>query len=504
MIEWIEPREPLATWDGARDVQRPEGLTAVCVDEALTVDADRDIYVNGRTGGWVVASGAERALIKRLRDMPTRHSEADEQGTLDVLWDRGLLTVNGCDVLEGVDVNDAIETTRQRYTLVLLLSTGCNLACSYCYLGHRLPTADVRMPDETALAAVRLAIEKPWDEVMVDFGEIAVGAGRHMALARAAMKIAADAGKRVRIAVQTNGTTIDRDAAEELAAIDAIVGVSIDGPRDVHDGARTFRGGRRSYDRVTRGISHLREAQVDFHLIATIGRHNIGVPQSVVDELVSHQPGSFLLKPVLTEGEARDAWDQNGVTSNEFASFATAILDGVVDWDAPQRLDQTATKFVRRFIGDRNGWRDSCTSRSCGSGRSLHVVDPNGRSHACPRFVDGGVASRVPVELSSKNGKGPANSVPDLSDLLDPNLRQPPKTCEGCAWLASCGGGCTLAGHEGATPSIPLPDPHCTSYDASHRVIASRLIPAFLDGRLAKATAFNGAVVHRVGIGEPA
>lgn len=495
MIEWIESREPLTVWPAAwRRVLPSNGDLALEEHSWIATGDGRSMLVSGVTGGWVVADGRGRSSIEGLVTSP-RHDDTD---LVELLWHRGLVRVGGHSVFDGIDAAAAIEATRRHYTLVLLTSTGCNLTCSYCYLGHRLPSEDVRMPDATVRASIEAAVRQPWDEIMLDLGEIAVSGARFEEIARLAFDIASAHGKRLRLAVQTNGTMIDERVAATLAELDAVVGISLDGPAVLHDQARRSRSGAGSHERVLRALGLLRKEGVAAHLIATIARHNVGAPHAVVDEVVAQEPISFLLKPVLAEGEASTSWDQEGITTKEYARFVGTVLDRAIDTRDLRRLDQSATKFVSRFIGDRNGWRDSCTSRACGSGVSLHVVDPSGRTHACPRFVDGGTSSAVPVKFLDRIGRQPTAAIPEFGDLLPSSLRHAPHSCSGCPWLSSCGGGCTLAGRDVDQPLVPMPDPHCDAYDLTHQLIASRLIPAFLDGEFRTDFAFNGATVHRL------
>jgi radical SAM protein with 4Fe4S-binding SPASM domain len=238
---------------------------------------------------------------------------------------------------------------------------------------------------------------------------------------------------------------------------------------------------------------------VAVHLIATIGRHNIEHPVEVVEELVSHRPTSFLLKPVLAEGEAGAAWDAEGVSAEAYAGFMTTVLRHAAEHGS-EYLDQTATKFMSRLLGDRNGWRDSCTSRACGSGRSLHVIDPAGASHACPRFVEKAVPAgqTVMVPLGPTRQSAPVVVRPSLADLLPASLRTPPSDCGGCPWLATCGGGCTLISRDPFQPAVPQPDPHCAGYDAVHRELVQRVLPMYLSGAMQRDPLFNGAVTHRL------
>lgn len=502
MIEWAEARQPLASWALVADspLPPPGPVTPVAGCCWVPTADGRSLLVEGTTGGWVLCDEAGRAEVEQRWD---RHGEPRQDAVLEVLWRRGIARIGGVGAFDEVDVEAAIEASRQRYTIVLLMSAGCNLACSYCYLGHRQPTADVAMPLETAFAAVDRALEQPWDEVMFDFGEIAVAGRRFEAVARYALERATAQGMRARVAVQTNATTIDGPTADFLAGVDAVVGISLDGPQRLHDAARTFRSGTGSYGRVVRALDRLAERSVAVHLIATIGRHNVGHPIEVIEELASHQPASFLLKPVLAEGEAASDWDREGIRPDEYAAFMGEVLAHAAA-HGPRYLDQTAAKFAGRLLGDRNGWRDSCTSRSCGSGRSLHVVDPTGRTHACPRFVDEGPAGGpTAVTLGTKPlRKAPAYASPTLEDLLPPALRTPPATCGGCPWLATCGGGCTLIGQDPSAPAVPQPDPHCVAYDDIHRELASHFLPMYLDGRFREAPAFNGATARRLEVSQ--
>jgi len=461
----------------------------------LPIDDRRSALVDGVTGGWVLCTNDVRG---RIDDGWDRVVDPSLDQTFELLWRRGLVRIGGIGVFDGIDVANAIEASRERYTLVLLLSTGCNLACSYCYLGHRLPTDDVAMPVETALSAVDAALAKPWPEVMLDFGEVAVSRGRFEYIAHEAIARAEAQGKRLRIAIQTNGTAINATMADLLASLDAVVGLSLDGPPDIHDAARTFRSGAGSYERVVRALGLLKERGVAVHLIATIGSHNVARPVDVLDELASHDTQSFLLKPVLSEGEARQAWEDKGVTAAEHSQFMVAAVRYAAVRGL-QYLDQSATKFLDRLIGDRNGWRDSCTSRYCGSGRSLHVVDPTGHTHACPRFVDEPQpTATVQVAFKPRGTTAPHHWRPSLGDLLPTSLRTPPVDCGGCPWLSSCGGGCTLISRRNGAPDVPQPDPHCLSYDSVHAELLTRVLPAYIDGVNREATAFNGARVRRL------
>jgi sulfatase maturation enzyme AslB (radical SAM superfamily) len=513
-MRWIDPGDPLPS--AARSaVATPPAVGALAWDEVNWHQLPGGLLgISPRTGGWALFDPAERATLDHVGAIEI----AGQHRTLaEAAWRRGLMTIARSSVYDSDTRRDEIAGTRDYYTLVLLLNSGCNLVCSYCYLGHAAPTRDHAMGPDVARSAIRAALEQPWPGLLIDFGEVAVAEHALRDLLPWARRRAQERGKRLQASIQTNGTTLGPQLADFLAEYQVTVGISIDGPRDVHDAARRFRSGAGSYDRAVGAIGRCRERGLPVHLITTVTRRNVGRPAEVLAEIDQHRPGSFLLKPVLAQGEAASSWDAEGISAAQFVAFMTQMVQRA-DVGGADRLDQSARKFLLRLLGDRGGWRDSCTSRYCGSGRSLHVVSADGGLHACPRFVAPAAAGTlVPSGAAGASdrpllqiGHPPDRRPPDrhqeelpqvsdlaLADLLPAALRTPPASCDGCSWLGSCGGGCTLAGQDGSR-AMPLPDPACSGYMAIHATLFGTVIRSFLDGRHRGTEAFNGAQPREV------
>ncbi len=495
-MRWILPGDPLPTWR-RWSTEDPPSVGAVEPDELRwhRVPGAR-LAISSRTGGWAFLEGDEAAALEGVR----RFEEAGRWAPLvAAAWRRGLVTIGGSSVFSAQGNATAIQATRDYYTLVLLLNLGCNLVCTYCYLGHATPAPHRAMSGDLARAAVLGALEQPWDTILVDFGEIAVAGAALRELLPWAEEAAAERGKTLRSSIQTNGTSLDDDLADFLAEHQVSVGISLDGPREIHDAARRFRSGTGSYEHAVAAIRRCVARGLRVHLIATINRLNITRCRDVLGEMTAHQPSSTLLKPVLAEGEAGAAWETQAIAEEDFAAFMREAVK-LADRLGADVLDQSAGKFLLRLLGDRSGWRDSCTSRACGSGRSLHVVGSDGGVHACPRFVAdsstplvGEVEQRRLLPLTSVAAR-------PLPDLLPGALRAAPDSCAGCSWLGSCGGGCTLIGQHGTGDLVPMPDPHCVAYMAIHDTLFATVIPSFLAGRHATSTAFNGARVEAVAV----
>ena len=70
--------------------------------------------------------------------------------------------------------------------------------------------------------------------------------------------------------IQTNGTLLDDDWARFFAENGFLVGLSIDGPRELHDAYRRDKGGRPTFDKVMRGLAALREHGVEWNALTTV------------------------------------------------------------------------------------------------------------------------------------------------------------------------------------------------------------------------------------------
>ena len=177
---------------------------------------------------------------------------------------------------------------RRFHVMAKPAGSACNLDCSYCFylskerldgglgLGH--------MRDEILERFVRDYITSvTGSEVVFSWqgGEpTLLGLGffeRVVALQRRYAK----PGQRIENDLQTNGTLLDEDWAQFLKRHRFLVGLSIDGPKDVHDAMRPTKRGQPSWDEVMRGLEHLKRHGVPFNTLTCVHRHNASRPLDV-------------------------------------------------------------------------------------------------------------------------------------------------------------------------------------------------------------------------------
>ena len=157
----------------------------------------------------------------------------------------------------------------------------CNLDCSYCFFLSKemlYPGSRFRMADELLETYVRQLIEAhsrvPVVEVAWQGGEPTLMGldffRRSVELVDHYLK----PGQQAAYTIQTNGTKLDDEWAAFLRQHDFLVGISIDGPRELHDTFRVTKGGRGSFDQVMRGLGSLRAAGVEFNVLTTVHAAN--------------------------------------------------------------------------------------------------------------------------------------------------------------------------------------------------------------------------------------
>ena len=141
----------------------------------------------------------------------------------------------------------------------------CNLDCSYCFFLSKemlYPGSRFRMADDLLEAYVRQLIEA---HARVPEVTIAWQGGEPTMMGveffRRSVELAErylQPGQRATYTIQTNGTLLDDEWAAFFKEHDFLVGISIDGPRELHDAYRVNKGGKGSFDQVMRGLGHLR------------------------------------------------------------------------------------------------------------------------------------------------------------------------------------------------------------------------------------------------------
>ncbi|MGZ5374752.1 MAG: radical SAM protein, partial [Aeromicrobium sp.] len=174
-------------------------------------------------------------------------------------------------------------TSAPRAFHVMAKPTGatCNLDCDYCFFLSKemlYPGSRFRMEEDLQEIYLRQLLEAHRNAPEV---AIAWQGGEPTLMGldffRRSVEIVDGLkrpGQQILHTIQTNGTLLSDDWGRFLAEHHFLVGISIDGPRDIHDAYRVDKGGKPTFDRVMRGLEVLRRHEVDYNVLTTIHAAN--------------------------------------------------------------------------------------------------------------------------------------------------------------------------------------------------------------------------------------
>jgi uncharacterized protein len=214
--------------------------------------------------------------------------------------------------------------------LVVLQATPfCNIDCRYCYLPDRTDTS--RMSFETLRKAARfvrdLRTASGTYKIVWHAGEPCVLPASWYA--RAHEILSSELGEdRVTFHVQTNATLLSPEWIRLLRDDPRCeIGVSIDGPAEIHDAHRRTRSGKGTHARVMAGVGALRDAGIPFGCIAVITGATLDHPDAFYDFFVE-LGGSFLgLNLEELEGAHRSSSLLGKTTEVRFRRFIRRLAE---------------------------------------------------------------------------------------------------------------------------------------------------------------------------------
>jgi uncharacterized protein len=237
----------------------------------------------------------------------------------------------------------------QTQLLVFQPTSFCNIACSYCYLPERnrknnLTPATVRRTIDLLLDASLIGNKV---SVVWHAGEpLALGAYKFAQLIETCNSAMPSTSK-VSHHVQTNAMLIDQDWCALLKRLNISVGVSIDGPREVHDVHRVGRNSGGTFDKTMLGVQKLRGAGIPFHAIAVISKESLAAPEALVDFFSTLGATSVGFNVEELEGVNSESRLLEKTADTEFSAFLRTVFEG---------LSERAPELPIREIEDIAGW----------------------------------------------------------------------------------------------------------------------------------------------------
>jgi uncharacterized protein len=243
-----------------------------------------------------------------------------------------------------------VDTATPRLRLLVLQPTPfCNIDCSYCYLSNRRSTA--RMSLETVELACRRVFESPFLDRQL---QVAWHGGEPLVVplawyedATALMAERRPATLQLTHRFQTNGLLLNEDWVRFFARTRVRVGLSIDGPADLHDANRRTRGGRGTHEGAMRAVRLLQDQGLAFHVITVLTERALDDPERLFDFYVRHGIREVGFNIEEIEG-ANTASSLAGGNETKFRRFIKRFFELI--WQAPGLLKVREFESVLGYL----------------------------------------------------------------------------------------------------------------------------------------------------------
>jgi uncharacterized protein len=340
----------------------------------------------------------------------------------------------------------------------------CNLNCKYCFFLSKetlYPGSPFRMRDEVLETYIKQLFEShraPEVTIAWQGGEPTLMGLDFFRRAAEVVKRYRKPDQRVTYTIQTNGTRLDSEWGAFFKEHSYLVGLSVDGPRELHDTYRQDKGGQGTFDRVMRGWHFLKEHQVDVNFLCTVHAANADHPVEVYRFFRDELGAQFIqfipiveratpdLLPLASKGWGRTEtgkrplYTQEGhmvthrsVKPKQFGGFLSGVFEEWVRRDVGEVFVQHFDVSLANWVGEPAG---ICVfQETCGLALAL---EHNGDLYSCDHFVEpgyllGNIQEIHMIELVASDRQRKFGL--DKRDTL-------PRFCRECEVRFACHGGC--------------------------------------------------------------
>ena len=355
---------------------------------------------------------------------------------------------------------------RAMHTTVKPAGSVCNLDCTYCYYLSKEELLDQTAPRledarlEQFIEQYIAATDGPEIPFTWHGGEPTLMGLDFFRRVVALQRKHLPPGRRIANDLQTNGVLLDDAWCAFLAAEGFLVGISLDGPRHLHDVYRRNKGDGPTFDRVFAATQRLRRHGVTLSVLVTVNRKNAAAPLEVYRFLRDEVGARFLQfipcvepkhfekvapgaiadrqrvpidSPRARPGHPMSVVTEWSVDPEDWGSFLAEIFD---EWSVHDRARVKINLFESMFAQLAGRPALQCTSSPvCGKNVAL---EHDGRVYSCDHFV-------YPEHEIGRVGDRPFSEIVFSLKQLEFGLAKHnalPAECRACPYLKVCWGEC--------------------------------------------------------------
>lgn len=326
------------------------------------------------------------------------------------------------------------------HIMYLILTTGCNLACKYCYIENNV--CNNKIEHSMSKATAHIAINRYIDHlknVGLTEAEIILYGGEPLTnwecvkeIARYTKERTDNTNIKIVVSMVTNGTLLDEEKADFIAEYGLRVGISIDGPKDINDENRIYRASKNSvYDKVLETVELLIRKKIDFGFSITLSNTFIKNKEDVIEWLKQIKVNGIAYN-LYHFSENNEDWEK---VYNDQSDFLIESFEKL--YESKGLVEDRQFRKLESFKDSKFKFSD-CASVGC----NQITVRPDGILSICHCY--------------SKTDKYVIGNIYDMtfddailsSEATFWKYRAPifDKECLNCEGIFICGGGCPAQG----------------------------------------------------------
>jgi uncharacterized protein len=317
----------------------------------------------------------------------------------------------------------------------------CNLGCSYCYyLGKKQlysSNRQFRMPDDILEAYIRQHIQVyPGSTIRFSWhgGEPTLLGLDYFRNIVEVQKPFISNKRHIINGIQSNGTLLTEEWCRFLAENKFSVGLSLDGPREMHDSNRKTIDGKPTHEQVMRGYHLLMDQGLTPDILCVVNADNVQFPDEVYGffrEIKAKYIG--FLPMVERRADSEKGVTEDTVPPEAFGDFLCRIFDEWKNLDIGNIKVQIFEETAKTAFNEAH---ELCILRkTCGD---VPVIEHNGDFFTCDHFVDtehrlGNIVDTPLVDLLDSH---------ELISFGQNKYDSLPRCCLTCEVLEMCNGEC--------------------------------------------------------------
>ena len=319
--------------------------------------------------------------------------------------------------------------------LIYPVSTSCNLACDYCFHRNKVQDdfskrLDYSIFEKFFIEWLELLPEKGDFDIIWHGGEPTLRGIEFYEMVAYLVSSHSTNERKLTNCIQTNGVTITEEWADFIRDNHFNVGLSIDGPKKLHDSYRKTRAGKGSFEDISKAMNIFRNKNISFGVVIVINGGNVLYPKEIFEFMKEQGIKKVQLSPCMEIGKGNDE-SPYSVALNQFASFICKLFDLWVAEGNPKISIGYIDDIVDSILGEE--YYNCILSDRC---HDFIVLDWNGDILPCETLFNKKVCFGNIIESSLKsiviNNQGYYKKISEVR--MD--------KCKSCEWFSLCQGGC--------------------------------------------------------------